>query len=138
MPLRKAIPWLGVALIVVILLAGCGRRSPPRSLYEIPGGDPERGRQAFTDYGCVACHTIPGVTRADAWVGPPLTAWAERSYIAGRFPNTPEYLVQWIMHPQELDPGNAMPDMGVPEVVARDMSAYLYTLTAQPNFMSGR
>jgi hypothetical protein len=34
-------------------------------------------------------------------------------------------LIAWIMHPQSMDPGNGMPDVGVPEVVARDMSAYL-------------
>jgi hypothetical protein len=48
--------------------------------------------------------------------------------IAGRFPNTPENLIAWIMHPQALDPGNIMPDMGVPEAVARDMAAYLFGL----------
>ncbi len=125
---RLPLLMLLIAITVLSLLTGCSRRAQPRVQVEIPGGDPDRGRQAFTDYGCIACHTIPGVTRADATVGPPLTDWAERGVIAGHFPNTPEHLIRWIMNPQELDPGNVMPDMGVPEVVARDMAAYLYTL----------
>jgi cytochrome c2 len=100
----------------------------PRTKYDIPGGDAERGRQAMAEYGCPACHTIPGVTRADATVGPPLTGWAERGSIAGEFPNTPDYLLTWLQDPQLMIPGSIMPDVGVPEPVARDMSAYLYTL----------
>lgn len=97
----------------------------------VPVADPDRGRVAFVEYGCPACHTIPGVTGARAHVGPPLEGWAERRYIAGRLPNTPENLVTWIMSPQAVDPGNAMPDVGVPEVIARDMAAYLYALDAE-------
>jgi cytochrome c len=115
-------------LALLILLTGCGWRLLPRTDYTIPGGNVDRGRQAMTEYGCIACHTIPGVTRANATVGPPLTAWADRSAIAGQFPNTPEYLIQWLQDPQAMIPGSIMPDVGVPEVVARDMSAYLYTL----------
>ncbi len=124
-----------LAIVIPILLAGCGQRAGPRARYDIPGADPERGQQSFTEYGCIACHTIPGVTRADSTVDPPLTDWADRTYIAGHFPNNPEYLIRWIMHPQDMDPGNAMPDMGVPEVVARDMAAYLYTLSRGPRLL---
>ena len=61
-------------------------------------------------------------------VGPPLIGWADRIYIAGRVPNTPENLIVWIQNPQEIDPQNAMPNLGVSESEARDMAAYLYTL----------
>ncbi len=61
-------------------------------------------------------------------VGPPLDDWSERRFIAGSFPNEPEMLVQWIRFPQAIEPGNAMPNMGVTEQDARDISAYLYTL----------
>jgi cytochrome c2 len=121
--------WIVIAVNAALLMGGCRALEEPIARHEVPGGDAERGRRAFVEYGCNACHTIPGVTGADAQVGPPLTNWAGRGYIAGLFPNTPEYLIRWIQNPQEMIPGSAMPDMGVPETAARDMSAYLYTLT---------
>jgi cytochrome c len=115
-------------LAVLALAAGCGGMGETRQALRDTGGDPERGQQAFTEFGCHSCHSIPGVERADALVAPPLDNWAERSFIAGQFPNEPENLVRWIMHPQAMIPGSAMPDMGVPEQAARDMAAYLYTM----------
>jgi cytochrome c len=92
------------------------------------GGDPERGRAGLRKYGCSSCHTIPGVRGADGLVGPPLTSIGARTYLAGALPNTPENLVRWIRHPQEIRPPNAMPDLGVTEQDGRDIAAYLYTL----------
>jgi cytochrome c len=34
----------------------------------------------------------------------------------------------WIRHPQQLEPGVVMPEMGVTQEDARDLAAYLYTL----------
>ena len=41
-------------------------------------GDPsiERGRVALQQYACAACHRIPGITGAEARVGPPLAGIA--------------------------------------------------------------
>ena len=36
--------------------------------------------------------------------------------------------MRWIKHPQQIDPKNVMPDMGVNDQDARDITAYLYTL----------
>ena len=94
----------------------------------MPGGNADEGKKAILVYGCGACHTIPGVSEARGMVGPPLTAFAKRSFIAGQVPNAAEYLVRWIMKPQEIEPGTAMPDLGVGEKPARDIAAYLYTL----------
>jgi cytochrome c2 len=117
-----------LALTALLLAAGCARMEETQEQVRVPGGDPERGQQAFAEFGCQSCHSIPGVDEADALVGPPLNGWADRSFIAGQFPNEPENLIRWIMEPQEMIPGTAMPDMGVPEQTARDMAAYLYTL----------
>jgi cytochrome c2 len=57
-----------------------------------------------------------------------LNQFADRIYIAGRLPNTPENLMLWIQKPQEVVPNNAMPNMGIGEQDSRDMAAYLYTL----------
>jgi cytochrome c1 len=35
---------------------------------------------------------------------------------------------RWIQHPQQVAPGNGMPDLGISDIQARDISAYLYTL----------
>jgi cytochrome c len=120
---------LGVALTAVSLVGGCDwlRLDPPVSR-EIPDGDVVRGRQLLIDYACVTCHVIPGVPGTDGHIGPPLTNWARRGYIAGRLPNEPDNLIRWIENPQAIDPGNLMPVLGVSEEEARDMAAYLYTI----------
>jgi cytochrome c1 len=51
-----------------------------------------------------------------------------RRYVAGHLENTPENLVRWIRHPQEVDRSNAMPDVGVTEADSWDIAAFLYTL----------
>jgi cytochrome c2 len=105
--------------------AGCGgERSAPHAA----GGDPRRGLEFVQSYGCMSCHTIPDVTQARGQVGPPLAGIARRAYLGGILPNTPENMVLWLRHPQKIDPKSAMPDLGVSEPEARDMTAYLYTL----------
>lgn len=110
------------------VLAGCqGGRSEP-DMVQVPGGDADRGTEVVEAFGCGACHTIPGIRGASGTVGPPLSFWSRRSYIAGKLPNTPENLIQWVKDPHAIEPGTAMPDMGVSEQQARDVAAYLYTL----------
>ena len=110
--------------------AGDARYQPVRFRpSDIPGARPDRGAQVMREaYGCGACHVIPGVTGAGGMVGPPLTAWSRRGFIAGNLSNTPENLVRWIREPQAVEPGTAMPDLGVAEADARDIAAYLFSL----------
>jgi cytochrome c len=89
------------------------------------GGAASRGAVELVEFGCGACHTIPAVTGARGTVGPPLAGLSKRAVIAGRLPNTTADLIRWIMHPQAVEPGTAMPELGVPEPAARDMAAYL-------------
>lgn len=84
-------------------------------------GDPERGRALVASYGCASCHDVGAV-------GPPLERVGARSYLAGKFPNVPGVMQQWIRHPQSLEPGTAMPDLGVGARDADDIAAYLATL----------
>ena len=90
-------------------------------------GDPQRGRALVAAYGCPSCHAI-GSGAAQGMVGPPLNDIGARSYIAGRFPNIPGVMKQWIQYPRELKPGTAMPDLGVNGRDAEDIAAYLGTL----------
>ena len=47
------------------------------------------------------------------------------SVLAGTLENNQANVVRWIRDPQSIDPHTAMPDMGVSERDAIDMSAYL-------------
>jgi mono/diheme cytochrome c family protein len=93
-----------------------------------PEADPVRGAIAVRQYGCVSCHSIPGIVEANASVGPPLDKIATRGLIAGMLPNTPEHLERWLREPRTINPRSAMPNLGVTERDARDMAAFLYTL----------
>lgn len=113
----------GVALLPPI--GACQGREPGVT---VVGGNPHAGKEAIVAFGCGACHTIPGVAGAQGMVGPPLAQFARRAYIAGEVPNTQRSLIQWIMTPQSIEPGTAMPNLGVSQAQARDVAAYLYTL----------
>lgn len=114
-----------LATAALLALAAChdGEAASP-----VPGGDVARGRRALADVGCGSCHVIDGVTGAHGMVGPPLTGMARRSMIAGEIGNTPQNMIRWLMNPQAIEPGTAMPNLGVSEQTARDMTAYLATL----------
>ncbi|MCB0034478.1 MAG: c-type cytochrome [Anaerolineales bacterium] len=113
-----------------VLLSSCLINGRPRQTTSefVEGGSPQRGWDTLQTYGCPACHVIPGVPAPDSYVGPPLTHWPARSYIAGSLPNTPDNLVHWLQAPQTIEPNTAMPDLGLSEAEARDISAYLYSL----------
>lgn len=92
-------------------------------------GDAARGAIAIHQYGCTTCHRVPGIVGANAArVGPTLDGIAGRKYLGGRLPNTPDNLVRWIRHPQEVSAQSLMPDLGVTEAHARDIAAYLSKL----------
>jgi cytochrome c2 len=114
--------------ITVCLLAACSPSPTGEPPPQVPRGDPRHGAELITAYGCGACHVIPGVRGADGTVGPPLTDFSARGYIAGELPNNAGNLVKWIMDPREVEPGTAMPDLGVSASQARDIAAYLFTL----------
>jgi cytochrome c len=127
--MRRLVPHclLALPLLVAATLAQAqSERAHPT--WNVPGGDPGRGHHLVETLGCGGCHTVPGVRNARGNVGPPLTAFGDRRFIAGMLANEPENLVHWIQHPQSVVPGNAMPEMGISEAQARDIAAYLYTL----------
>jgi putative membrane protein len=128
---KRAATSTMVLLLMVLASAavhGCSNPSSRRADRVVPGGNPDRGRTAIQHFGCGACHAIPGIRTAVGAAGPPLAGVAGRTMIAGIAPNNPDMMVRWIMLPQSMAPGNAMPDLGVSEAQARDIAAYLYTL----------
>jgi cytochrome c2 len=93
----------------------------------IAQGDPSRGEAMFIQYGCGSCHSLKNVRTATGMVGPPLDGIALRVIIGGHLSNTPANMEHWIRDPQHVSPGTAMPDLGVSEGDARDITAFLYT-----------
>ena len=121
------------ALIFVIALIGIVReyvqqreRLRTHAAVDV-GGDPSRGEAMFIQYGCGSCHALKNVRNATGTVGPPLDGVALRTIIGGHLSNTPENMEHWIRDPQKVSPGTAMPDLGVGEGDARDITAFLYT-----------
>ena len=134
MRMRHAVFLAGVILALLLIGIGIGfsvadsrARAAMRQAAALTGGDPSRGPGLARAYGCIGCHTIPGVHEARGLVGPPLQGILERAYVAGVAANTPDNLTQWIMHPRQFSPRTAMPDLGVSEKDARDLAAFLYT-----------
>ena len=115
-----------LAAALLLLLPGCDGK--PAASARAFGGDPARGAAEIVAVGCGACHRIPGITGANALVGPPLDRMAQRVYVAGLLRNTPDNMITWLLDPQKIVPGNAMPNMHLKDQQARDIAAYLYTL----------
>jgi mono/diheme cytochrome c family protein len=95
-----------------------------------PAGEPSaaRGKRALEQYGCIGCHSIPGLVGPEARLGPPLEGIASRVMLGGVLPNSFSNMVLWLRAPQSFSPQSAMPMLGVTERDARDMAAYLATL----------
>jgi cytochrome c2 len=126
---------LALALVAVMTgmmgIMGCDKSGPSedeRKAAALTGGTPAHGKELIRTYGCVSCHTIPGIDGARGQVGPSLAGIASRTYLAGKLPNQPANMIRWIRLPQEVSPGTAMPELGVTEQDGKDIAAYLYTL----------
>ena len=129
----KAFFGILAALIFLIALVGIAREYAQQRtrLREHAGavaqGDPRRGEAMFIQYGCGSCHSVKNVRTATGMVGPPLDGIALRVIIGGHLSNTPTNMEHWIRDPQHVSPGTAMPDLGVSQGDARDITAFLYT-----------
>jgi len=120
----RLVQWT-LATVAATVVAGCSTPTPPA---EVPEGDPARGARLIAELGCGSCHSVPGVRDAHGLVGPPLDHFGRRAYIAGELTNNGANLQRWIRDPQSVEPGTAMPNLGVSEIDARDIAAYLLTL----------
>ena len=125
---RTRVAAAAAMLLAVPCLALLAARQADAASPSGPQGDSRRGAQLIDRLGCGGCHTIPGIDNAKGRVGPPLTAFGDRLYVAGMLPNTPDNLVAWLENPQRIVPGNVMPVLGIDESDARDIATYLFTL----------
>jgi cytochrome c2 len=123
-PIGRLLRLAGIGILCI--LSGCEDSGMATRFPDI--GDPEKGALLIQEIGCGTCHQIPGLKEANGLVGPPLDQIGKRIFIAGLLRNTPANMMTWIQNPQDVVPGNAMPDMGITEEQARDITAYLYSL----------
>ncbi|MFL9903227.1 cytochrome c oxidase subunit II [Paraburkholderia fungorum] len=94
-----------------------------------PVGNPVAvtGQHLFAER-CAGCHTIRG-TDASGLQAPDLTHLGSRRTIAaGALTNTPDHLLDWIRHAQQIKPEALMPDIALSAGDAAALSAYLATL----------
>lgn len=110
---------------IVILLAACNRQTETSTTQPAAGGDPQAAVAAIQKHGCGGCHIIPGIPYATGRMGPSLAGVADRMDARGNAAGQPDNLVLWIMDPQKVAPGTAMPDLNVSETDARAIAAYL-------------
>jgi cytochrome c len=108
-----------LTIIFPLAMAGCSKNETP--VPQRPAPD------LIVQYGCQTCHVIPSVPGAVGKVGPSLESLNQRSYLAGTLSNTPANLQEWIMHPQSIHPGTAMPEMGVTQDDAKEIAVFLET-----------
>lgn len=124
-----AFPAALAALAMVVAVAACAPSRPVAGPATGSEPHPDRGLEAIERHGCAACHAIPGVREDRAsYVAPPLDRFGRRAFIAGTLPNTHDNLVRWLLDPDAVEPGTAMPDVGLTRAEAADIAAYLHGL----------
>jgi cytochrome c oxidase subunit 2 len=85
------------------------------------------GAQVFMQF-CASCHQIRG-TAANGQLGPDLTHVASRTTLAaGTIPNDAAHLAEWIRDPQQVKPGNKMPQVQLSDADRASLVAYLESL----------
>ncbi len=116
-----------VAILLLILTAACTRE--PVRQDPVANAGAQRGKQLLTQYGCTACHAIPGVEGAVGSLGPSLQGLASRPTISsGTVQNTSANLAQFIQNPASLNPQSSMPPLALAGNDAEDITAFLMTL----------
>lgn len=89
--------------------------------------DNRSGKALFVER-CAGCHAVRGTDAVGAHA-PDLTHLKSRRLIAGGLlTNTPEHLLEWITHAQDLKPGSRMPSMMLTAAELSALSAFLSTL----------
>lgn len=89
--------------------------------------DATRGQHVFMQR-CAGCHALRG-SEAAGVQAPDLTHLRSRRLIAaGTMTNSPQNVMEWIAHAQEIKPRSLMPDIKLSPNDSRALAAYLATL----------
>lgn len=96
----------------------------------------QQGKELFDENSCMSCHAIGASADYVADhvpIGPDLTSFGDRSRFAGILLPTKENLVDWIMDPESIKPGNKMTGM-YPDLSEDDASKIAeYLMQLQPS-----
>lgn len=110
-----------ILTIAVSLVAGAAAVAVAQD-----GGDIEKGRQAYYDYACYACHGYGGIGRrniANRASGVLVNEQVFLIYLRARGEQNPPQSAQTMPH---------YPASSLPDETARDLYAYILTLEDQP------
>ncbi|MBV8516118.1 MAG: c-type cytochrome [Acidobacteria bacterium] len=130
-----------LAWVLFVASLACAKSETPQSATAQPttaqaapppatsAANPAHGQQLIVQYGCTACHAIPGIEGAQGSLAPALAHVAARPTISNnKVQNTPENLQRFIQNPPSMNPGSGMPPLAIPDADAHDIVAYLETL----------
>lgn len=89
-----------------------------------------QGRELFEENNCIGCHAIGSSPVA---IGPNLTNFGDRSKLAGTEEMSKENIVQWLLDPEAMKPGNKMTN-AYPKLSEEDASLIAeYLLQLSPS-----
>jgi mono/diheme cytochrome c family protein len=119
-------------LFLILFAIACNRTETPRQPTAAAPAAPdprvESGRAFVAQYGCTACHIVPGVEGGGA-LGPSLAGIGSRPTISyGAVQNTPANLAQYVQDPATLNPQASMPPINITDADAEAIAAFLMTL----------
>lgn len=114
--------------VILLIVAAAACKPPPDEQRFLPTADASKGKQVIKRVGCAACHTIDGIGWPKGRAAPALRGFAGRALIAGRVPNRPDMLAQFVRNAPAVVPGTTMPPMPLTEQESREVAAYLYEM----------
>ncbi|WLD95028.1 cytochrome c oxidase subunit II [Alkalihalobacillus sp. AL-G] len=86
--------------------------------------DVAEGQKIFEN-NCLQCHAVGD---KGGKVGPALTGFGDNEKVAGILDHTKENIMKWINNPQDVKPGNNMPDFNLDEPQLDALADYLLEL----------
>lgn len=97
-----------------------------RQPIDVPEGSAlAKAEETFVNAACAGCHTVRG-TDAQGTIGPDLTHVASRdTIVSATQSNTRRHMWQWVNHPQQVKPGNVMPNVPLSEQELNLILTYL-------------
>jgi len=108
---------------ISVAYQGSGFDSQTLDTHSLNADSAARGKQLFySKYGCQSCH-IADYKNDKGYVGPALTSVGTRL--------TPVWTYKWLKDPNALRAGTLMPNFGLKDDEARDLTAFLMTMKAK-------